>query len=127
LPAAPSTSAALSFFPVCLAPSTNFAGVGTARGLAGRLHHSVEAVSSAIEAFAVAGMCRFTRLTNAFSKKVENHAHAVALHMMYYNFVRIHKTLKVTPAMAPGVTKRLWEMKDIFEMLEAWEVVQSKF
>jgi hypothetical protein len=40
---------------------------------------------------------RFTRLTNAFSKKIENHAHAVALHMMYYNFVRIHKTLKVSP------------------------------
>ena len=53
-------------------------------------------------------MRRFTRLTNAFSKKVENHAHAVALHMMYYNLVRIHKTLRVTPAMAAGVTDRLW-------------------
>lgn len=52
-------------------------------------------------------MRRFTRLTNAFSKKVENHAHAVALHMMYYNFVRIHKTLRVTPAMAAGVADRL--------------------
>ena len=58
-------------------------------------------------------MRRFTRLTNAFSKKVENHAHAVALHMMYYNFVRIHKTLRVTPAMAAGVTDRLWEITDI--------------
>jgi hypothetical protein len=55
-------------------------------------------------------MRRFTRLTNAFSKKVENHAAAVSLHAMYYNFVRIHQTLKVTPAMAAGVTDRLWEM-----------------
>jgi hypothetical protein len=62
-------------------------------------------------------MRRFTRLTNAFSKKVENHAHAVALHMMYYNFVRIHKTLKVTPAMAAGVTDKLWEMGDIVAVL----------
>jgi len=64
---------------------------------------------------------RFTRLTNAFSKKVENHAHAVALHMMYYNFVRMHQTLRMTPAMAAGVTKRLWEMSDIVDALEAWE------
>ena len=71
-------------------------------------------------------MRRFTQLTNAFSKKVENHAHAVALHMMYYNFVRIHKTPKITPAMAAGVTKRLWEMKDVVEMLEAWETSQSQ-
>ena len=55
-------------------------------------------------------MRRFTRLTNGFSKKVENHAHAVALHFMYYNFVRIHKTLRVTPAMAAGVTDQLWEI-----------------
>jgi IS1 family transposase len=66
-------------------------------------------------------MRRFTRLTNAFSKKVENHTHAVALHMMYYNFVRIHQTLRTTPAMAGGITKRLWEMTDIVEMLEAFE------
>src|ERR1039457_172515 len=68
-------------------------------------------------------MRRFTRLTNAFSKKVENHAHAVALHMMYYNFVRIHKTLKVTPAMAAGVTDRLWEVADMVAVLEAWEAI----
>lgn len=66
-------------------------------------------------------MRRFTRLTNAFSKKVENHVAAVALHTMYYNFVRIHQTLKVTPAMAAGVTDRLWEISDIVKLLEAYE------
>jgi IS1 family transposase len=66
-------------------------------------------------------MRRFTRLTNAFSKKVENHAHAVALHMMYYNFVRIHQTLRTTPAMAAGVTTHFWEMTDVVDVLETWE------
>lgn len=65
---------------------------------------------------------RMTRLTNAFSKKVENHAHAMAMHFLYYNFVRIHKTLKVTPAMAAGVTDRLWEVADMITVLEAWEM-----
>jgi IS1 family transposase len=64
---------------------------------------------------------RFTRLTNAFSKKVENHALSVALHYMNYNFCRIHKTLRVTPAMAAGVTDKLWEIRDIVAMLEDWE------
>jgi hypothetical protein len=64
---------------------------------------------------------RFTRLTKAFSKKVENHAHSVALFAMYYNFVRIHKTLRTTPAMAAKVTERLWEMSDLVGVLEAWE------
>jgi IS1 family transposase len=71
-------------------------------------------------------MRRFTRLTNAFSKKVENHAHAVALHMMYYNFVRIHKTLRVTPAMAAGVTDRLWEIGDIAKLVEDAEAAPAK-
>ena len=66
---------------------------------------------------------RMTRLTNAFSKKMENHAHAMALHFLYYNFVRIHKTLKITPAMAAGVTNRLWEVADMVNVLEAWEAV----
>ena len=61
-------------------------------------------------------MRRFTRLTNAFSKKVENHAHAVALHFMFYNFVRIHKTLRVTPAMQAGLTKKLWEVEDLVRL-----------
>lgn len=64
---------------------------------------------------------RFTRLTNAFSKKVENHEHSMALFTTYYNFVRIHKTLRETPAMAAGVSKRLWEVSDIVALLEAEE------
>ena len=63
-------------------------------------------------------MRRFTRLTNAFSKKVENLGHAVALYFMYYNFCRIHQTLGITPAMAAGVTDRLWEIEDILGLLE---------
>jgi IS1 family transposase len=58
-------------------------------------------------------MRRFTRLTNAFSKKVENHAHAVALHFMFYNFCRIHKTLRVTPAMSAGLTDHVWTFEEI--------------
>jgi hypothetical protein len=48
----------------------------------------------------------------------------MALHFLYYNFVRIHQTLKVSPAMAAGISKRLWEMKDVVAMLEAWEAIQ---
>jgi IS1 family transposase len=62
-------------------------------------------------------MRRFTRLTNAFSKKVENHAQSVALHFMYYNFARIHQTLRVTPAMAAGISDRLWSVEDIVDLL----------
>lgn len=58
-------------------------------------------------------MRRFTRLTNGFSRKVENHAYAVALHFMWYNFGRIHKTLRVTPAMAAGVTDHIWSLEEI--------------
>lgn len=56
---------------------------------------------------------RFTRLTNAFSKKVENHGSALALHYMHYNYARIHKTLRVTPAMAAGVTDHVWDLEEI--------------
>lgn len=59
------------------------------------------------------GMRRFTRLTNAFSKKIENHAHAVALHFMWYNFGRIHKTLRVTPSMAAGISTHVWSLEEI--------------
>lgn len=63
-------------------------------------------------------MRRFTRLTNGFSKKVENHMSAVALHYMHYNFVRIHKSLRCTPAMEAGVTKKLWSIEDIVALLD---------
>lgn len=61
---------------------------------------------------------RFTRLTNAFSKKFENHAHAVALHMMHYNFCRIHQTLRVTPAMAAGISDHVWSLEDLVGLLD---------
>jgi hypothetical protein len=64
------------------------------------------------------GMRRFTRLTNAFSKKIENHCHALALYFMFYNFRRIHKTLKVSPAMVAGVTDKLWNMEDIVALID---------
>ena len=70
-------------------------------------------------------MRRFTWLTNAFSKKVENHACAIALHTMFYNFVRIHQTLKVTPAMAAGVADKLWEIDDIVGVIEQWEAANA--
>lgn len=63
-------------------------------------------------------MRRFTRLTNAFSKKMENHSHAVALHFVYYNFVKIHTALRVTPGMEAGLTKKLWDVKDIVTLID---------
>ena len=71
------------------------------------------------------GMRRFTRLTNAFSKKAENHAHGVAIYFMHYNFVRIHQTLRCTPTMAAGVTTTLWELADMVKVLEDWEARQA--
>ncbi|MCZ8546918.1 IS1 family transposase [Mesorhizobium qingshengii] len=64
-------------------------------------------------------MRRFTRLTNAFSKKFENHVHMVALYTVWYNFIRIHKTLKTSPAMAAGVSNTLWSMNDICDKMDA--------
>ena len=62
------------------------------------------------------GMRRFTRLTNAFSKKVDNHKAALALYFMHYNFARIHKTLRVTPAMEAGVSDRVWSLEEIVRL-----------
>lgn len=64
---------------------------------------------------------RFTRLTNAFSKKIENHAHATALHFMFYNFGRIHKTLRVTPAMEAGVSDHVWSLEEIAALVPELE------
>ena len=63
-------------------------------------------------------MRRFTRLTNAFSKKIENHEAAIALHFMYYNFARVHQTLRVTPAMEAGVSDHVWTLEEIVKLLE---------
>jgi hypothetical protein len=64
-------------------------------------------------------MRRFTRLTNAFSEKLENHCAAIALYFMHYNFARIHQTLRVTPAMAAGVADHVWEIEEIVALLDA--------
>ena len=62
------------------------------------------------------GMRRFTRLTNGFSKKIENHMHAVSLHMLHYNFGRVHKSLRVTPAMQAGVADHVWTIEEIVKL-----------
>lgn len=67
-------------------------------------------------------MRRFTRLTNGFSKKVENHRLACAVHFIHYNFARIHSSLRITPAMAAGLTDHVWELSEIVGLLEAEEV-----
>ena len=70
-------------------------------------------------------MRRFARLTNAFSKKLENHAHMVALYALWYNFVRVHKTLRMSPAMASGIETRLWSMEDVVRLVEEREDLRS--
>jgi hypothetical protein len=67
---------------------------------------------------------RFTRLTNGFSKKVENHEHAIALHYMHYNFCRIHSTLRVTPAMEAGLTDHVWSIEEVCRMAD-WELREA--
>jgi hypothetical protein len=65
------------------------------------------------------GMRRFTRLTNAFSKKVENHEHMIALYFMCYNFCRIHQTLRVTPAMEAGLAGHVWGLEEVVALLDS--------
>jgi hypothetical protein len=67
-------------------------------------------------------MRRFTRLTNAFSKKLENHIHMIALYTVFYSFTKVHKTLRVTPAMAAGLTDKVWDMADVVRLLEEIEM-----
>jgi hypothetical protein len=66
------------------------------------------------------GMRRFTRLTNGFSKKIQNHAAMVAIHAVYYNFARIHKTLRITPAMACGLSDHVWSLEEIVMMADRY-------
>jgi IS1 family transposase len=70
-------------------------------------------------------MRRFTRLTNAFSKKVANHEAAVALHFMYYNFCRVHKTLRVTPAMEAGIASHVWEIEELVSLLDQKSILDG--
>lgn len=63
-------------------------------------------------------MRRFTRLTNAFSKKLENHMHAISLYFMFYNFCKVHKTLRVTPAMEAGITDHVWDLEEVVQMAD---------
>lgn len=62
-------------------------------------------------------MRRFTRLTNAFSKKMENHGHAIAIYAMHYNFCRIHQTLRVTPAMEAGIADHVWTVEELCDLI----------
>jgi len=71
------------------------------------------------------GMRRFTRLTNAFSKKVENHEHAIALHFMHYNFCRVHQTLRCTPAMEAGVANHVWSLAEVIALLDSEQAIAA--
>jgi len=70
-------------------------------------------------------MRRFTRLTNGFSKKIENHGHAIALHYMYYNFCRVHQTLRVTPAMEAGITDHVWSITEVVALTNSAPAVET--
>jgi IS1 family transposase len=68
---------------------------------------------------------RFTRLTNAFSKKLENHCHALALYFVWYNFARLHKSIRMSPAMAIGLTDTLWDMEDVLRLIDRYQPQQN--
>ena len=70
-------------------------------------------------------MCRFTRLTTGFSKKIENRVAMVAIHAVYYNFARIHKTLRITPAMAAGLRDHVWSLEEIVLMADSYINVRA--
>ena len=100
--------------------------------LAGRLKHRIQLTTDGHRPYLERqnltmrmSMRRYTRLTNGFSKKLENHAAATAIHFMYYNFARIHRTVRMSPAMAAGVTETLWSIRDIVGLLEEHEVAAA--
>jgi hypothetical protein len=70
-------------------------------------------------------MRRFTRLTNGFSKKTENHEHMLAMYFMYYNFCRVHQTLRVTPAMEAGISSHAWTVEDLARLLEPKSILDG--
>jgi hypothetical protein len=72
-------------------------------------------------------MRRFTRLTNGFSKKVENHEHMLAIYFLYYNFCRVHQTLRVTPAMEAGICDHVWSIQQLVELLDRKSVLDGLF
>jgi hypothetical protein len=71
------------------------------------------------------GNRRFTRLTNAFSKKLANHAHMVAIYYMYYNFCRVHQTLRVTPAMEAGLANHVWPIEEMVKLLDGRSILDG--
>ena len=113
---APEQTAARRYSPAECVGTT----VGTVTGNPDKKHISTSYAERANLSMRM-GIRRFTRLTNAFSKKVENHFYALAIYFMHYNYVRIHQTLRMTPAMAAGVSKVLWSMDDVVAVVEAWE------
>jgi len=114
--AAPEQSAARRYSPAKCVGAT----VGTVTGKPDQKHISTSYAERANLSIRM-GVRRFTRLTNAFSKKVENHFFALAIYFMHYNYIRIRQTLRITPAMAAGVSKTLWSMQDVVTMVEEWE------
>jgi hypothetical protein len=70
-------------------------------------------------------MRRYTRLTNGFSKKVENHIHMLAIYFMFYNFCRVHKTLRVTPAMEPCISDHVWEIEELVMLMEPKSILDG--
>jgi hypothetical protein len=68
-------------------------------------------------------MRRFTRLTNAFSKKLENHEHMLAIYFLYYNFCRVHQTIRVTPAMEAGISSHVWTIEEMVKLLDGRSIL----
>jgi hypothetical protein len=70
-------------------------------------------------------MRRFTRLTNAFSKKLENHEHMLAIYFLYYNFCRVHQTIRVTPAMEAGISNHVWTIEEMVKLLDGRSILEG--